>query len=103
MLPPAGANRSVPKAGLPKAVADYIITIRLPTSTTNARPLGGPHSFRYGPVLVVPVGVGAHNSCLSSGLLTAMFGTAGTLMNVSKRGQNLGKACTHSLSDPTWS
>ncbi|KAF9782226.1 small secreted protein [Thelephora terrestris] len=26
------------------------------------------------------------------GLLTAMFGTAGTLMNVSKRGQNLGKS-----------
>ena len=79
-------------------VTDHVSKTCFPVSTTNARPLGSSHSFRYRPLLVVfLVRHCVHDSRFTSGLLTAMFGTAGTLMNVSKRGQNLGKACAHSL------
>jgi hypothetical protein len=89
--------------GVTKTGLYYISKNRFPTSTTDARPLGSSHSFRYRLLpAVILVRACVHSLSLSLGLLTAMFGTAGTLMNVSKRGQNLGKARAHSPSDTAW-
>ena len=52
----------------------------------HACSLGSPHTLRYGRQQYIK-----HICDAVIGLLTAMFGAAGTLVNLSQRAQNLGK------------
>lgn len=58
----------------------------------HACALGSTHSFRYSTIHEPHTwSVGYLRRFSSTGLLTAMFGAAGTLVNISTRAQNLGK------------
>lgn len=58
--------------------------------------MGGPHSVRSVKACL-DYQLIANRRLLFAGLVTTMFAAAGTLLNVSKRAQNQGKACRLSL------
>lgn len=85
---------------LPKAASDSLHKQNLPFRLPPTMPVPWEALIPFGADHYLSqsfVRASAHNLWFFLGLMTAMFGTAGTLMNVSKRGQNLGKARTHSL------
>ena len=94
----AGANRSFQKRGVTQ---NGNILHKQDTPSDFHHPCLSPGKLSFLSVQtlarVIFVCVDIQDLCPSLGLVTAMFGTAGTLMNVSKRGQNLGKVRAHSL------